>query len=241
MTHTENYKIIGDEDKLKEFIDWLPELKDDETFFGQLMFRRKYHFEKTKQDDHTVARFTCNKRNAIYKIKELQIENGLYSGKIVKGIPMESMALYISPNPRNKILALSELCEYVSKFTTKMALGNNNEKIGDIEKKLMSCIQTSEPRQVFIDIDFDNVELDDVIGDILKLVNIEALTAIKTRGGFHLLISPQKIRVEYVKTFYANLHKIKGLDVRNKLAEIPMVGCYQGGFIPHFINLEKYM
>ena len=40
-----NYKIISDPDALKEFIEWLPELEDNEKFYLSLFARKKYFLE----------------------------------------------------------------------------------------------------------------------------------------------------------------------------------------------------
>jgi hypothetical protein len=38
----ENYKIILNEQKLKEFIYWLPELQNNEQYYVSLFARKKY-------------------------------------------------------------------------------------------------------------------------------------------------------------------------------------------------------
>ena len=37
-----NYKIVENEKQLKEFIDWLPELEENEKYFVSLFARKKY-------------------------------------------------------------------------------------------------------------------------------------------------------------------------------------------------------
>ena len=55
-----NYKIITDTNKLKEFIDWLPELKDDECYYVMLFARDKY-FKELGKPSVKLKRFTSNK------------------------------------------------------------------------------------------------------------------------------------------------------------------------------------
>jgi hypothetical protein len=49
-----------------------------------------------------------------------------------------------------------------------------------------------------------------------------------------LLVDYEKIDKEFTKTWYNAISKIEGVDVRGDNL-LPVVGCYQGGFIPHFV------
>ena len=57
-----NYKIITDEAKLKEFIDWLPDLREDECYYIALFCRKKYT-DKLKSDKLQLKRVTSKKEN----------------------------------------------------------------------------------------------------------------------------------------------------------------------------------
>ena len=67
------YKIINDEEALINFINWLPDLRDNETFYLSLFARKKYAPEAgfVKANDKTqLKRFTAIKLNMLDKIKQ---------------------------------------------------------------------------------------------------------------------------------------------------------------------------
>lgn len=225
-----NYKIIADENKLKEFINWLPDLKSDETFYCCLFARKKYAHESSglKSDKSQLKRFTSNKENLLNKIKQLECEYGTYmSGNAV--VPQEALALYITPNPRSfSVAAKNSLIELAKKITSNYDGYNPHQLV-------MSEIQKSSSNRKYHDFDFDNVEVNDVLSQLEGKINKEAISVVKTRGGFHLLVDYEKIDKEFTKTWYNAISKIEGVDVRGDNL-LPVVGCYQGGFIPHFVK-----
>jgi hypothetical protein len=87
-----------------------------------------------------------------------------------------------------------------------------------------------------MDFDFDGVEVDYVLNKLENSLNKDCLTVLKTRGGFHLLVELNKIDKKYIKSWYNSIKNIEGCDVSGDNL-IPVVGCTQGEFIPHFINL----
>lgn len=222
-----NYKIIADERKLVEFINWLPELKPDETYYCCLFARKKYAPESgLKGDKSQLKRFTSNKQYLFDKIKQLECEVGSYlSNGIV--VPQESLALYITPNPRSLTLATrNSLIEFAKRITGSYDGYNPHQLV-------MSEIQKAASGKRYHDFDFDFVEVE-AVKEILKgQINEDALTFVKTRGGFHLLIDYNKVHLNYRKSWYNTVSKIEGVDVSGD-GLLPVVGCYQGGFVPYF-------
>ena len=230
-----NYKIINDEVKLRSFIDWLPDLSDNETYYVCLLARSKYckdvngnnMFPHIQSDREQMARFLCTKDYLFDKIKQLECELGSYKRKGI-AIPQESLALYITPNPRS----LKKATKTTIVKLLDVVMGE--KLIFDLNQFVISEIHRSCGTKYFVDFDFDGVCEVQLKKNISKLINLDCCKFIKTRGGFHLLIEVSKVKKEFVKTWYNSIGSLDGVDVKGDNM-IPVVGCCQGGFVPFFL------
>lgn len=231
-----NYQIIADETVLKSFIEWLPELENGETYYVCL-FSAKYctGTQHVRSDKAQLKRFTSSKQFLFKKLKQLECEVGAYMVKDVIA-PQESLAVYISPNPRSFIKASIQGLKKLADLVTKEYNGYNPHQ------EIMSEIQKAKHRTVFVDFDFDvmpEFKVDDFYPELGELVNKEAVNILKTRGGYHVLIETDKINNQFKKTWYNKLKDLQSLysTDHNNYGDnmIPIAGCYQGGFIPILI------
>lgn len=228
-----NYKIIADEVRLKEFIEWLPDLKNDETFYCCLFARKKYsvNSSRIKGDKQQLKSFTSDKSRMANKIKQLEGAVGCYTMGD-DPVPEDSLAMYVQVNPRSLIKAAKQTLIELAKRITEPYNGYNPKSIS------MSAIQNSPSRKVYSEFDFDEANPDDLMDTIRGKINEDCLTFVKTRGGFHLLVEHSKIKPEYEKTWYNLIARSKGVDVRGDML-LPMPGCFQGTFEPHFYDFRK--
>lgn len=224
------YEIIKDEEILKNFIEWLPDLEPHETFYVALFARRKYLSDPSllKTDKTHCKRFTSSRSGLFNKIRQLECPVGSY---VIKGIaaPQEALALYITPNPRNQIVAARTGLIRLSHLITQPYTNYN------VHQEMMTAIHTSVSRKVWLDFDFDHVDLASTITEVYKAVNKDAVTVLTTRGGFHVLVRVKDIKEEFARTWYNGITRIPGVDVRGDNL-LPIPGCSQGGFSPYFVR-----
>lgn len=231
-----NYSIIKDSQLLDEFIEWLPELQENEIFYVALFARKKYcaGIKNIKTDKAQCKRFTSDKKRLKEKILQLECPLDFYS---IKGItiPQEALALYISVNPRDMYAATKNGLIKFAQLMTQPYNGYNPHQ------EIMSEIHRACSRKVWYDFDFDNVEIEPTLAKLNQIINLDCVKIMKTHSGFHLLVNLKSVRDEFSKTWHQNMSKLPGVDVRGDNL-LPVPGCVQGGYIPHFVelsNLEK--
>lgn len=234
-----NYQLITDYDLLHDFIDnFLPDLKANETFYVCLFARSKYQDQNNKTITHIssdkaqLKRFTSTKDRLISKIQQLECPIGAYKqygkNKPTVDIPQETLALYITPNPRDVFKATKGCAK---KFIDLICDGTTN--IVDPHRFAMSEIQRSKSRTVYVDFDFDGVDFADYKTAIDKILPDGSYRVLNTRGGFHLLVIPDYATV-FNKMWYNQLKNFVHVDQSGDCM-IPVPGTYQGGFTPKFI------
>lgn len=235
-----NYKLINDEEILKDFINWLPRLEQDECLYGCLFARSKYaknedgsnKFPHIKTDKAQLKRFTISKKHDLFdKLKQLECPIGSYKTKDGDDIPQESLAVYLTINPRSQKKALFDLSKRLIQILESDGHNYN------VHQEALSAIQRSKSRTFYVDFDLDEPSEQHLYSIKNYLINPEACTWLQTRGGYHLLVDPLRVSEKYKKTWY---NGIKGLSSIDKTAGndtmIPIPGTFQGGFTPRFVT-----
>jgi hypothetical protein len=225
----DNYKIILDDDIFRQFIEWLPELAINEKFYVALFARKKYcaAIKYIKTDKAQCKRFLSTKKDLYLKVKQLECPINSFTVK-EETIPQEALALYISMNPRDMLEATRNSLIKLATLIGKTYNGYNPHQ------EVMSEVHKACSRKVYFDLDFDNIEWSEIEEQVLAAVNPDAINVLKTKNGFHLLIKLKQIHKDFEKTWYKKLTSLVQCDVRGDNL-IPIAGCTQGGFIPHFI------
>lgn len=221
----DKYIIITDKEKLREFIEWLPDLKNDECYYVCLFARSKYAKEYgLSSDKQQLKRFTTSKEYLIEKLEQLEIQLDRYYQKH-SPIPQQALAVYITPNPRSYVKATKESLKKFADLITNEYNGYNPHQ------EVLSQIQVACGTKKYFDLDFDNTTIEEMKPMIDGKINEDCLTYVQTRGGFHLLVELEKIEKQYIKNWYNNLTKLPNCDVRGDNL-LPIPGTYQGGFTP---------
>lgn len=222
----ENYKVIQDEKLFKEFIDWLPDCNEHEQYYVCLFARSKYSDKLVhiKSDKAQLKRFTTTKQRMYTKVKQLECSIGSYMQRDVV-IPQEALALYISVNPRDLWKATFRSMTKLAKCIELRNIHNNPHQ------EVMSEIQKSRGTRYYVDIDLDSKEPEQ-LELMLSHINRDAVQILETRGGYHLLVKPQMVEPKYAKTWYKNMASMCD-QIGDQM--IPVPGCTQGNFTPHFI------
>ena len=235
-----NYEIIKDEKLFNDFIKWLPDLQDNECYYLCLFARSKYvknedgsnKFPHIKTDKNQLKRFIVSDKKFIYdKVRQLEVAVGAYKTKDGMDIPQESLALYITPNPRNQQQAMFTLMKRLIDIQQCKGVNFN------IHAESLSAIQKSCSRKVYFDLDIDCENSEEIVKSKLDFtkINKDCINILKTRGGIHILVELSKILPEFKKTWYLYMTQNFEIDIKGDNM-IPFQGTYQGGFIPYLIN-----
>ena len=227
-----NYQIVADKEKLLEFIEWLPELQPNETFYLSLLARNKYLPDRSvlKADKCSLKRLTTDKKYMFRKIKQMECEIGAYEQD---GIPIcqKALVLYLTTNPRNMEQAAKNGLIKLAQCVTQPYNGYNPHQL------ILSELQRSVSRKVFYGLDVDGRDYQDFLAEIEGKINFDCLHILKTKGGFHCLVEFAKMDKKYEKSWYKNLSKVDGVDIVGDMMS-PVAGCLQAGdFVPHFVKI----
>lgn len=229
----ECYELISDEIQMRKFVDML--LPNDRgQYYITLFARKKYDTTGIlKCDKNCLKRVMSQKEHIISKIRQLEIKKGFYFYE-GKPVPQECLALYITPNERcfktARLQLLKELVDQVEK---------NN--VHNPYSSAMNVLQTSSKNRKYFDMDIDFLKPEDFEeykNHISKYINLDACTFIQTRGGYHCLINMWAVKDKYTNLWHNGFTKNKFKDVQvmaNSDGLIPMVGGYQGGFVPKLV------
>jgi hypothetical protein len=240
------HQIIRDINLLKNFIYWLPELEDNEAFFLCLQARKKYMPSLKTSDKTQLKRFVASsKDHLLEKIRQLECPVGSYRTDDDEPIEDEGMVLYITPNPRDMKKA---------SFNTIKALADTLQNEGknlNPHSEALSQIHKTKSRSIFVHFDIDfptgtisdanarkcDLSIKEIYEKVISIVGLKAVELLNTRGGCHVLIRPDLV-VSKNKNWFPEISKVINSDQCGDLM-IPVVGCCQGGFIPHFYKPEK--
>lgn len=232
-----NYKIIKNISKLQDFIDKLPNLKENQKYYYSLFARKKYGATKgLKSDKCQLKRGTTTKERMIRDFKKLEVELGTYCIDDIS-INEDSLVLYITPNPRDLhkagLKTIKKLVDLIS----------NENKIFNPHSISLNQIQISNAGK-FFDIDLD-LKQNKVLNKstltsyIYSNINKEAIwNIIQTKGGYHIIIDLTKISNEYKSKWYNNFSKSSNeifSITMNGDNMIPVPGCIQSDFIPNIL------
>lgn len=218
-----NYKIITNEQALRDFIGWLPDLYEGECYYLTLFARKKYN-QSIKSDKAQLKSFVTSKERMLQKIRQLETAIGTYTfGDFA--VPENSLVLYIS-TPRSYKLANQMLIKDLIDTSFKDIYLNPYTMS-------LSCLQTAKSQNhkiLLFDVDR---EMDFIEETIESYLNKDAYSLIKTRGGYRIIIYSDKVDDEFRKTFFI---KLKTLSDQTGDLFLPVPGCTQGGFTPYFIK-----
>jgi hypothetical protein len=215
---------------LDSFINFLPDLQEDEVYYLCLFGRHKYcpSFPNTR-DSGQLVRSIARKKELKEKIQRFETPIGSYSRDGVIA-PQEAVCCYIGLNPRSLPRANKNL---LIEFARRIADGDLN--FNPISAATAE-IHRATCRKFFVDFDYDGVEPCDYYDRIEAIIPKNGFKIIKTRGGFHLVVELEKVK-EIKTNWYKMLSALPNCDVKGSNSLTPIPGCVQGGdFYPYFVD-----
>lgn len=216
----ECYKIITNEDLLREFIEWLPACTETEQYYCCLFMRKKYCKDVPwiKSDKGQLKRFTSKKEFLFDKIAQLECKFGAYQFD-GNPVPQESLALYVTVNPRDLWKAT---LKSIGKLASVLECSGKNS---NPHQEVMSEIQKCSGNRKFILFDLDTKDKASLDKCIELCEGNCDIT--ETRRGYHIFVYKDKCDTFSEKLWYPQMQKL--CDVTGD-GMTPPWGTYQGGW-----------
>ncbi len=153
-------------------------------------------------------------KQLLLEIRQLEISRGAYTlfGEVIEE---ESLALYINPNPRSlRKATYNSIIELTKLLRDEKSAYNPHAEV-------MSCIQRSIGRKIYLDFDIDYKPFDPARLD--EFINRDSVEILDTRGGYHLLVTLKKIRPEFKSKFYHGIKSLRVDQTGDQLIPVPGV------------------
>lgn len=262
---TDHYSFIHDENEILQFLrfaEYENYMAPYEVLFISLSARNKYLSDEEKEEyqlgrnemfAHKLIR-APDYSSFIKTLRTFETSFGSYLTKNGKSIPPHIINVYLNINPSNMIEAVHEFVknvndvdnEILSSFSKKVF----EEKIlfySNADRKLLTEIQKSRSKKMFLDYDFDfkeGITIDEVYPFVkekfispLRRFGVKILP-IKTRSGMHLLLRTSSMKgfdkVNNPSVFLEEVKKNKHLFeevIINNNAMIPLPGTNEYTYI----------
>jgi hypothetical protein len=217
----DHYKIIYDENQVREFYRILPRLKPAEVYFLSMSARNKYLSEeerkvlnlgRTEMYAKTIIRHD-SEDEFVKHIRRLECDVRGYTTRTGNPIPERCFVCYGNICPSDTIKTIKRfqdlLSEYMSESLNLSLNSGDREKflnrLNKIDNNLMSYYQQSHSSKIWFDLDIDLNNKDLIPSGKIILIRrliqlslesfkLEGFRMISTRSGFHVLILKNQIK-----------------------------------------------
>lgn len=242
--------LIHDRKEYLKFLEYLPELENDEVYFLSLSARNKYltDEERVEYDLGRTEMFSrqiaFDKDGIIHALNKMRADLDVRTTRNGSPMPEHCLVVYINVHPSSTLKAYRRFSEQMDRHYEEAFLGlRNGSEASDmwipfrrITTNLMNHIQKATSRKLLVDVDIDgddekeSRQLVQEVNDFLSAHGCGRMV-VKTQGGFHVLV-PSKYLGKEVPLF----QKLQELDKQtsgevkfNGNAMVPLPGTKQAG------------
>jgi len=208
--------LIVEKELLDKFINFLPDLVEDEVYFISLSARNKYLNEEERIKYH-LGRTEMFSRQVVRSKKQFELVLNKLTGILTtrttnSGLlfPEKALVVYANLNPSSMVRAFTAFQSKMIKEIGEALIASQRNKEGNYsgirlaDRKLMNCIQKYKSYKAIIDIDCDCADkgfLDEVEADLRAAIAAKVnrfdgefppeIMVVNTQGGRHILIKKE--------------------------------------------------
>ncbi|AEM38151.1 hypothetical protein Pyrfu_0279 [Pyrolobus fumarii 1A] len=201
-----------DENEVRKFVEWLPEISEDEAYVVQVMLRPwkpshtnipksgLLHLEVIEGGDGFRERlFDAIVRAALLASNAGTVFRVAHHGRMVR-VPPDAVAVYTRVNPSLLIRAATRLCiEHIEYLQSAAYSGKVEYSV--LTRRIASVLAREiHTRFHIIDVDDDSI-VDNVVAAVEDIVGYVP-PRIKTRRGLHILVPVSNLDANRAKKWF---------------------------------------